>query len=764
MNLFKKALLPLALAAASNALAEDRVVDLFVEGEQIGPVFIYDTERGLLISEQDFPLTKIDENKQSTLTRIEGYPCEPCLRLDDLGDYNEDTGAGTASIAIRPSLLPVRNVRFFDVAQTPGSDLSRGFALMGNVQLGMRDADSLVEESYSGIGTLSMSLGPLGVIHGGVRVIEEAGETDSVSLPTYLERHFVDQELTLQIGDTEAYYDPNDPTVFIRGFRLFRNFATRPDKLNSPHLDFYTELVRPSVIDLYVNSQKVKTTEFDEPGPVQLSSYQPSGSGKVTLVVTDMLGSTTVVETDFFRHSETLAKGVSDFSISGGALSNRDGGTVDDLFAAAVNYRYGLTNYLTLGLSQGYLHDAREADDTADAFNTGLSVVAGTPVGEFDYSARYHSDRLINGSSNRISWKYKHAFENDLKISMGATYFDDREYSALLGTPLTRTGQRFYAGVSDHQVYLGGNYAEVADVVNQGVSFSYAVVPGFSWNASYQMTRDYTTGRKNNAFTLGFRLTFGRDSYVRSARYTVSDNKEYGLRQHRMDLDGGFFDNDITWSLRGSNADYRDVRNAPVLETYDAFVAGRTEVGTGSYSYRKFGRGRFDERASIGFGFAVGPKFRSALMRGLGSNEGLAVIDTERPDVTLTVGSYTTKSNWRGLALVPVQGFGRRYATVDFETLPEGVIPRQDVIDVSVVPGQSAYAKLELASPGVFVKIAGARSGDHVTINGAEHIYYPNGVFTENVNLGKNIVVHKGRRKTLVIDNVDTSFPTYEVN
>lgn len=755
-------LLCLPIAAGYAYEPEIKTVQLFVEGEESGLVFLYPTAEGTMISESDVPVKYFDGEAFEALRRYDAYDCAPCVRIEDFGTYREDTTAGEGHVSVRPSMMPVRTIDLIQTAPLSTDRLSRGFNVQGNLAISGRDAEVQEGQSYVGFGNVSVSLGSLGVLHSGYRKLYNADGTDEgFRLATYLENHFVDQQITYRIGDVSMQTDRNDPSLGITGIQVMRNFQTRPDKISSPLYDFYAELERPAVIDLYLGSQKIRSREYDSPGPVRLTDYRPSTSGKVLLVVTDALGSQRVVETDFFANGNLLGRGVLDFGASAGTLRGDANETLSDTLAGGLTARYGITNQVTLG---GSYSEVRE-DEGYQSRNFGVEASIGSFLGSLDLTSRisWNNETGERGHSHRVSWSYTQTFANRLRLSMGAAGFKEDGYATHFGAPRNLDGGRAYVGVVDRKVALGGNYSDIGDIRSYGAVFSYAPSRGFSYSVSYQEVFDKGALSKDRMVSVGVNYRFQRTSSpVSSVRASARRSLNTDTNVHQMNASGTAMDHRVSWHLKGVNTDLASEDSQ--FEAYDATISANAEAVAGSYQYRR-GVNAFEEHiVDLSTGFALGPKASLVFSNYINSSTGIAVLDLGAPDIAVSAGGYEATSSWRGLVAVPITGFRETYASIDESTLPQGAIPREPFLNMSVYPGQSAFATLKLASPGVFIKVPAASVGDTVVINGIPYPYYRTGVFTEDVSLGRNTIEHDDATYILDLKQIDLSFPTYEVN
>ncbi|WP_425452655.1 fimbria/pilus outer membrane usher protein [Edaphovirga cremea] len=157
-------------------------------------------------------------------------------------------------------------------------------------------------------------------------------------------------------GDLITGSLPWSSSVRVGGIQLSRNFATRPDLITYPLPQFVGQAAVPSTVDLYINSFKTSSNNVN-PGPFTLDSIPfINGSGQATVVTTDALGRQVSTTVPFYVASELLRPGLTDYSVSIGALRQ-------DYGISSANYgqlagsgiiRHGITDWLTLeGRAEG---------------------------------------------------------------------------------------------------------------------------------------------------------------------------------------------------------------------------------------------------------------------------------------------------------------------------------------------------------------------------------------------------------------------------
>ncbi|WP_222565241.1 fimbria/pilus outer membrane usher protein [Novilysobacter antarcticus] len=175
--------------------------------------------------------------------------------------------------------------------------------------------------------------------------------SDTVRLDTTFSRSFVNQAVTLGLGDLiSGGLDWTRPTR-LGGIQLRRNFALQPELITFPVPAFYGQANLPSTVDLYINGLKQYSSDVPA-GPFELNTVPiVNGSGQAQVVVTDGLGRQSTIAFPFYTTNQLLRKGLSDYSVEAGFIREDYG--VDSFSyasdpAVSATYRVGVTDRLTL--------------------------------------------------------------------------------------------------------------------------------------------------------------------------------------------------------------------------------------------------------------------------------------------------------------------------------------------------------------------------------------------------------------------------------
>jgi outer membrane usher protein len=179
------------------------------------------------------------------------------------------------------------------------------------------------------------------------------GRRNWVRLETTFTKHFPQDNLALQVGDSSVRPGLWGNTVYFGGVRFGSNFGLTPGFISQPMPIISGLSSAPSTVDMYVNDILRQTSSVPT-GPFTIDNFpQLSGGGTTRLVVRDVLGRETVITQDFFTNSRLLAAGLNDWSIEAGRLRR-------DLGLKSANYadNFG-SGFLRRGISDSLTVEGR---------------------------------------------------------------------------------------------------------------------------------------------------------------------------------------------------------------------------------------------------------------------------------------------------------------------------------------------------------------------------------------------------------------------
>lgn len=167
-----------------------------------------------------------------------------------------------------------------------------------------------------------------------------------------------DRAIVADAGDTITAALPWNAAVRIGGVQIARSFRTRPDLITVPLPDFAGMAAVPSGVDLFVDGYRQQHADVG-PGRFVLDNVPVvNGAGEARVVTTDTVGRQISTVIPFYVAPELLRPGLSDFSVSVGAL-RRNYGLASFGYGRAVasaSGRLGLTSRFTI---EGHVEAAK---------------------------------------------------------------------------------------------------------------------------------------------------------------------------------------------------------------------------------------------------------------------------------------------------------------------------------------------------------------------------------------------------------------------
>jgi outer membrane usher protein len=247
---------------------------------------------------------------------------------------------------------------------------------------------------------------------------------------TYLSLDWRDRLTSIILGDINpAASDALGGATSLGGVSVVRNFGLDPYYIFLPTQRLSGNTMTPSTVEVYVNGQLVRREQLP-PGPFSVQNLPvTSGSGQTQVVIRDAFGNTQTVMNPYYLALGTLAKGLHDFSYNLGFTRQTPGAkgsswNYDDQPAFLFRHRFGLTNWLTVGV---------RAEATLHMSNGGPSVAVRLPVGELGASAAVSRQDRFSGAAALLSYSYVGRRQN---FQLGLRY-QSLEYANLSLAPLS---------------------------------------------------------------------------------------------------------------------------------------------------------------------------------------------------------------------------------------------------------------------------------------------------------------------------------------
>lgn len=266
-------------------------------------------------------------------------------------------------------------------------------------------------------------------------------QTQSVRLDTTFSRSFVDDALTLRVGDTISGSLDWSRATRLGGIQLQRNFALQPELITFPVPAFYGQASLPSSVDLYINGMKQYSGDVPA-GPFQLNTMPVvNGAGQGTVVITDAMGRQSTIAFPFYTTSQLLRPGLSDWSLDLGFVRESYGlrsfdYAGDPAFSGV--WRQGVSNWLTL---EGHA----EALPSLTGGGAGAVMAIGD-AGVLNAAYARSKDRGDTGSQAQLGYNWRNQRFN-LAFNTTRTFGEYRDIASRYSPAPARRSDRASAGL-----------------------------------------------------------------------------------------------------------------------------------------------------------------------------------------------------------------------------------------------------------------------------------------------------------------------------
>jgi outer membrane usher protein len=707
----------LCAAAASRAASppapderfEEQVLMLRVNGVQADEMLVVlrDSQGGYWLEEQDFPRLRL----LPPVARVHVQDGRRYLPLDAIPGATVYVDAAHALLDITLPADAFKRQQLLAPERKAGFPLSASTGLFLNYEL---YAEHSRDEVFGSGVTEAGLFSRYGVLVSSSLFRSTDVTRGHVRLDTAFIRDFPERLETLTVGDT--FSDPGSWGSALRfgGLRYARNFGIRPDLVTLPLLGVSGSAVVPSTVDVFVNNQQVMSQQV-EAGPFSIENLPPlTGAGDVNLVVRDALGREVVLSQAFYSSPQLLAKGLTQFSVSAGAV--RENYTLSSFdygpFLASASLRRGVTDAFSIEAHAEYLDGGAHA---AGAEVAGLLGRLG--VGTVTLAA--------GGDDSDEGWLGGVGFErHSVRGSVGfAAYYASDGFRRAADTEMAQFRMRF-RGLAQASwnfgafgttilAYARSTYQDGGEDQTYSASYSMQLRGGaLNLSVSRVVGRvEQTTGY------LTYTMALGRQSAPLSLETTASA-VDSEIEDH----------SDVRASL---------TRTAPVGEGHGWRASATTEGDYDTWWLQRFSAADLELRAASNFGESG----QSALLRGgfslLGGlfrpsrriDSSFAVIDVAGiPDVPIFLeNQQVATTDAKGRALLPsLLAYDINRISIEPKDLPlnTSIDSRQMEVRPAYRSGVVARFPVERTAPGTFnlIQVDGTPvpSGALVRFNGGE--------------------------------------------
>lgn len=270
---------------------------------------------------------------------VAGEPALSLLALAPWTTFRLDEEQMTLSITIDPQLMRATSIAAADVRPDDivySTDVSTflNYAVSSNA---FSDLNAFAEIGSSVRGNLLYS-----------SFSRSPGEGVTRGLTNYQ----IDQRQKLRritFGDAAVISDELGGSGIIGGATVSRTFEVDPYFIRFPSLALRGTATTPSEVEIYVNGVLVDRRSVP-PGPFEIANVAAtSGSAAATVVVRDVFGREQAHSSSFYYSTGVLARGLSEFTYSAGAVRAATGSFDYDDPLVMGTHRVGLTDNLTVG-------------------------------------------------------------------------------------------------------------------------------------------------------------------------------------------------------------------------------------------------------------------------------------------------------------------------------------------------------------------------------------------------------------------------------
>ncbi|MCJ7556073.1 MAG: fimbria/pilus outer membrane usher protein, partial [Gammaproteobacteria bacterium] len=287
------------------------------------------------------------------------------------------TESMSANLRIPPQYLATTNRSLAwntNIAPSSGTGafVDYSLAYLDDPGLAGRQASGLFGPSmFTPVGNLSANL-----LYRSSTSMPNSAPENLVRLDTTWTRDFPDKISSLRLGDALTPANAWSRSMRFGGIQLATNFATQPTLITFPQPSISGSAAVPTALDIFVNGS-LRSSEDLPDGTFRIDDIPVvTGAGQIQVVTRDLLGRETLVVEDFYASQKLLRPGLSDYSLSLGALRENYALQSNDYSQVLVSamLRRGLTSNLTVEGRFDGTGDTQVAGGAANYSMTGLGV------------------------------------------------------------------------------------------------------------------------------------------------------------------------------------------------------------------------------------------------------------------------------------------------------------------------------------------------------------------------------------------------------
>jgi outer membrane usher protein len=237
-----------------------------------------------------------------------------------------------------------------------------------------------------------------------------------VRLDTTWTRDFPDKLSSLRVGDALTPANPWSRSLRFGGIQLATNFSTQPTLITFPQPSISGSAAVPTALDIFVNGS-LRASEEVPDGTFRINEIPVvTGAGQIQVVTRDLLGREQLVVQDFYASQELLRPGLSDYSLSIGALRQNyslESNNYSEMMVSAM-LRRGLTSNLTVEGRVDGTGDVQVAGGSANYSMTRLGVFSAALAlsHQDDMGALWQVGHQYQGRSMRFDLRFQGTSED----------------------------------------------------------------------------------------------------------------------------------------------------------------------------------------------------------------------------------------------------------------------------------------------------------------------------------------------------------------
>lgn len=335
----------------------------------------------------------------------------------------------------------------------------------------------------------------------------QQSSTSAQVLDTYWQQDFVNNAISVVIGDSQSQALTWSRSTRISGLKVSKNFGLQPYQTTSPLETFRGSVLLPSSVDLLINGIKQSSTPV-QPGQFAIQTVPTlTGSGTAELLITDLNGQQRTLSFSLFGSSKLLKAGLSDWSMNLGVSKLNYANQSfrydhDPLFNGF--YRYGLSPDTTLEVHSEFSPTLQMG---------GLGIVQRLPwqLGIFNGSASYSKQQSTTGQLYNLGYEWSNRWLN-FSLQHQQTQGDYKDIGSTAGYDYNKASNQVFFGINTDYGQLGSSYtAQKNNYSNtEFLMLSWSKVLGAQRYLSLSMTRDLT--HKSNTFFASLNIPLDRQT------------------------------------------------------------------------------------------------------------------------------------------------------------------------------------------------------------------------------------------------------------